>query len=245
MVAKGNSITRKYIGTHTQEVCELPNLVGIQLDSYERFLQLDRVKKEMELDPNSGLEQVFQSTFPIESQNGEMCLHYHGYTIDYDNIKFSEIECKRKGRTYSIPIKATISLELTATGELRQREIFFGDIPLMTDRGTFIVNGAERVVVSQIHRSPGVIFSDDKGVYSSRIIPYRGSWLEFEIDDKKKELIYAKVDRKKKILGTLFLRAIGFDTREKIVANFYKPKTVELLKDVKANNELVGAVAFT
>ena len=197
MVAKGNSITRTFIGTHSEVVCELPNLVGIQLNSYERFLQLDRIRSSQEPDPSYGLEQVFQSTFPIEGQNGEMCLHYHGYTIDYDNIKFSEIECKRKGRTYSVPIKATISLELTGTGELRQREIFFGDIPLMTDRGTFIINGAERVVVSQIHRSPGVIFSNDKGVYSSRIIPYRGSWLEFEIDDKKKDLIYAKIDRKK------------------------------------------------
>ncbi|MFA5514630.1 MAG: DNA-directed RNA polymerase subunit beta, partial [Sphaerochaetaceae bacterium] len=245
MVAKGNSMNRKFVGNHIKEVCELPNLVGIQLESYDKFLQLDRQKQGLEPDPNSGLEQVFQSAFPIESQNGEMCLHYHGYTIDYDNTKFSEIECKRKGRTFSVPIKATISLELTATGELRQREIFFGDIPLMTDRGTFIVNGAERVVVSQIHRSPGVIFSNDKGVYSSRIIPYRGSWLEFEIENKKKELIYTKIDRKKKILGTLFLRAIGLDSRQKIVASFYKSKTVELSKDVQANNEFVGAIAFT
>ena len=245
MVAKGNSITRKYVGSQFQEVCELPNLVGIQLDSYERFLQLNRLKQGLPPDPGFGLEQVFQSTFPIESQNGEMFLHYSGYTIDFDNSKFSEVECKRKGRTFSVPIKATISLEFTSTGELRQREIFFGDIPLMTDRGTFIINGAERVVVSQIHRSPGVIFSDDKGVFSSRIIPYRGSWLEFEIDNKKKELIFAKIDRKKRILGTLFLRAIGLDSRAKIVAHFYKPKTVELSHDATANNELVGAVAFT
>ncbi len=245
MVAKGNSITRKYVGSQFQEVCELPNLVGIQLDSYERFLQLNRLKQGLPPDPGFGLEQVFQSTFPIESQNGEMFLHYSGYTIDFDNSKFSEVECKRKGRTFSVPIKATISLEFTSTGELRQREIFFGDIPLMTDRGTFIINGAERVVVSQIHRSPGVIFSDDKGVFSSRIIPYRGSWLEFEIDNKKKELIFAKIDRKKRILGTLFLRAIGLDSRAKIVAHFYKPKTVELSHDATANNTLVGAVAFT
>jgi DNA-directed RNA polymerase subunit beta len=245
MVAKGNSNTRKFVGKHPQPVCELPNLVGIQLESYDRFLQIDRHKQKLESDSSYGLEQVFQSTFPIESQNGEMCLHYHGYTIDFENTKFSEIECKRKGRTYSVPIKATISLELTQTGELRQREIFFGDIPLMTERGTFIINGAERVVVSQIHRSPGVIFSNEKGVYSSRIIPYRGSWLEFEIDDKKKELLYAKIDRKKKILGTLLLRAIGLDSREKIVANFYKPKNVELSKDMQANNEYVGSIAYT
>ncbi|NLO59774.1 MAG: DNA-directed RNA polymerase subunit beta [Spirochaetales bacterium] len=245
MVAKGKSIQRKYVGAQFKEVCELPNLVGIQIDSYERFLQLERIKQDLPPDPAYGLEQVFQSTFPIESQNGEMCLHYDGYTIDFDNSKFSEIECKRKGRTFSVPIKAKITLEFTSTGELRQREIFFGDIPLMTDRGTFIINGAERVVVSQIHRSPGVIFSNEKGVYSSRIIPYRGSWLEFEIDDKKKELIFAKIDRKKRILGTLFLRAIGLDSREKIVAHFYKGKTVELSADPNANNALVGSVAFT
>ena len=245
MVAKGNSSTRKFIGKHPKPVVELPNLVGVQIDSYNQFLQLDRMKKGLEVDSNSGLEQVFQSTFPIESQNGEMCLHYHGYTIDFDNIKFNEIECKRKGRTYAVPIKATISLELTQTGELRQREIFFGDIPLMTERGTFIINGAERVVVSQIHRSPGVIFSNDKGIYSSRIIPYRGSWLEFEIEDKKKELLYAKIDRKKKILGTLLLRAIGLDSREKIVANFYKGKTIELFKKMEDNNQYVGSIAFS
>lgn len=215
MVANGKSITRTYIGSELHEVCELPNLIGVQLDSYERFLQLDRCLKGMAPDSSYGLEEVFQSTFPpIDSPNGEMRLAYKGYTIDYDNIKFSQMECKKKGRSYSVPIKVTISLEFS-NGEMREKEIFFGgDIPLMTDRGTFIINGAERVVVSQIHRSPGVIFSNEKDVYSSRIIPYRASWLEFEIDDKK-HLIYTKIDRKKRILGTLFLRAIGLDSREK------------------------------
>ena len=225
MVANGKSITRTYIGSEQHQVCELPNLIGVQLESYERFLQLERFKKGLAPDPSYGLEEVFLSTFPIDSPNGEMRLTYKGYTIDYENIKFSETECKKKGRSYSVPIKVTISLEFS-TGEIREKEIFFGDIPLMTDRGTFIINGAERVVVSQIHRSPGVIFSDDKDVYSSRIIPYRGSWLEFEIDDKK-HLIFAKIDRKKKILGTLFLRAIGFDTREKILEQFYSSEQVE------------------
>lgn len=114
-----------------------------------------------------------------------------------------------------------------------------GDIPLMTDRGTFIVNGAERVVVSQIHRSPGVIFNHEKGVYSSRIIPYRGSWLEFEIDQKK-DLIYAKIDRKKKILGTIFLRALGFSTREEIIDQFYETETVAV--DAAKKEELVDKV---
>lgn len=242
MGAKGKSITRTYVGSQFQEVCELPNLIGIQLESYERFLQLSRMQEGVGPDPNSGLEEVFRSTFPIESPNGEMRLHYDGYTIDYENIKFSESECKKKGRSYSVPIKATISLELS-NGELRQKEIFFGDIPLMTERGTFIINGAERVVVSQIHRSPGVIFSNEKDVYSSRIIPYRGSWLEFEIDEKK-QLIFAKIDRKKRILGTLFLRAIGYNTREKIVEQFYVSKTVELVDDKDVKDSLDGTALY-
>ncbi|NBK21281.1 MAG: DNA-directed RNA polymerase subunit beta, partial [Spirochaetia bacterium] len=217
-------------------VCELPNLIGIQLDSYERFLQLERFKQGLPPETASGLEEVFQATFPIDSPNGEMRLAYKGYTIDYDNIKFTETECKKKGRSYSVPIKVTISLEFS-TGEMREKEIFFGDIPMMTDRGTFIINGAERVVVSQIHRSPGVIFSNDKDVYSSRIIPYRGSWLEFEIDDKK-HLIFTKIDRKKRILGTLFLRAIGFDTREKIIEQFYKGEIVEIADDSDLKSSL-------
>ena len=116
-----------------------------------------------------------------------------------------------------------------------------GDIPLMTDRGTFVINGAERVVVSQIHRSPGVIFQREKGVLSSRIIPYRGSWLEFEIDQKK-ELIYAKIDRKKKILGTIFLRALGYSTREEIISEFYVTEDVKVPSDAAKREELVGRI---
>jgi DNA-directed RNA polymerase subunit beta len=234
MGASGKSIKRTYIGSEFYEVCELPNLIGVQLDSYERFLQFNRSKQNVAVNNNdpSGLEEVFQNTFPIESPNGEMRLVYNNYVIDFQNQKLTESQCKKKGRTYNVPIKATISLELP-DGEIREKEIFFGDIPVMTDRGTFIINGAERVVVSQIHRSPGVIFSyekTDKEIYSSRIIPYRGAWLEFEIDDKKK-LIYAKIDRKKRILATLFLRAIGINTREAIIEKFYKIKEVELNND--------------
>ncbi len=229
MVAKGKIIERKYIGSDFQEVCEMPNLIGVQTDSYERFLQTERMKKGEPLDPNYGLEAVFRNTFPIKSQNEEMTLNYDGYTLDFDNMKYTETECKKKSATYSVPVKARINLELK-NGELREKEIFFGDIPLMTERGTFIVNGAERVVVSQIHRSPGVIFQREKGVYSSRIIPYRGSWLEFEIDEKR-DIICAKIDRKKRILGTLFLRAIGVDTREKIVSAFYKSESVEFSEE--------------
>ncbi len=240
MFNRNTEITRTEVGTSRGTVMELPNLVDIQLSSYEKFLQREWMKQGNA--PNlQGLEEVFQTIFPIESQAGDMVLEYDHYTLDEENIKFSEAECKAKGHTYAVPIKAKINLLFTETGEIRQKDIYMGDIPIMTDRGTFIYNGAERVVVSQIHRSPGVIFSHEKGVYSSRIIPYRGSWLEFEIDQKK-ELIYAKIDRKKRILGTLFLRALGYDTREKIIDLFYKLTTVKIEDTAELRENLRGRV---
>ena len=219
-------IQRTYIGKDFQDVMELPDLIDIQLSSYERFLQRERLRKGETLE-NVGLEEVFRVTFPIESPNGDMLLEYERYYLDESAMKYSEIECKQKGLTYAVPLKARINLVFQKTGEIRQKEIYLGDVPLMTDRGTFIINGAERVVVSQIHRSPGVIFCHEKGVYSARIIPYRGSWLEFEIDQKK-ELIYAKIDRKKRILGTMFLRSLGFETREDIIRAFYVSEKVAI-----------------
>ncbi len=244
MYAKTKKIVRQYIGKDIKEFMSLPNLVDIQLSSYESFIQRERLEKGEE-PLNQGLQEVFTSTFPITNQDESMTLEFESYSLDFDNIKNSEIECKKKGITYNVPLKANISLILNESGTIMQKEIYMGDVPLMTDRGTFIVNGAERVVVSQIHRSPGVIFQHDKGVYSSRIIPYRGSWLEFEIDQKK-ELIYAKIDRKKKILGTVFLRAIsdpekdGFDfsTREKIINCFYTTEELEVAKDAKDRESL-------
>ena len=170
-----------------------------------------------------------------------MVLEYAGFSLDEDSIKFNEKECRNKGVSFVIPIKAKINLVFLQTGEIRQKEIYMGDIPLMTNRGTFIINGAERVVVSQIHRSPGVIFSNEKNEYSSRIIPYRGSWLEFEIDQKK-ELIYTKIDRKKRIVATTFLRALGYDSREKIIGLFYKTKKYKLVDINQAKKDLVGKV---
>jgi DNA-directed RNA polymerase subunit beta len=231
---------REFIGHGYDEVIELPDLIDVQLSSYENFLQREALVSGGELD-KQGLEEVFQSVFPIESANGELVLDYEYYSLDFDAVKLSESECKRKGLTFGVPIKARVNLVFQSTGEIRQKDIYMGDLPLMTDRGTFIINGAERVVVSQIHRSPGVIFSEEKGVYSSRIIPYRGSWLEFEIDAKK-ELIFAKIDRKKKILGTIFLRALGFDSREKIIDLFYQKKKVKLYAKRERNEELVGSV---
>jgi DNA-directed RNA polymerase subunit beta len=231
---------RTYIGEEFREVMELPSLIDIQLSSYERFLQRNRLLEGKPLVPQ-GIEEVFQSVFPIESPNGDMLLEYSHYSLDEENIKFDQEQCKLKGLTYAVPIKAQINLIFQETGEIRQKDIYIGDIPLMTERGTFIINGAERVVVSQIHRSPGVIFSHEKGVYSSRIIPYRGSWLEFEIDQKK-ELIYAKIDRKKRILGTMFLRALGFASREEIIDVFYKSEAAQVEESREGRDALVGRV---
>ena len=224
MIDRKMSVNRVTVGQPSSSVMDLPDLVDIQISSYERFLQRERMQGGVPINVQ-GLEEVFQTVFPIESQNGDMRLEYDQYRLDEENIKLTESECKQKGHSFAIPIKARINLVFLETGEIRQKDIYMGDIPLMTDRGTFIINGAERVVVSQIHRSPGVIFSHEKGVYSSRIIPYRGSWLEFEIDQKK-ELVYAKIDRKKRILGTLFLRSLGFDTREQILDLFYQTTTM-------------------
>ncbi len=240
MFARNQAINRQYIGKNIRNFMELPDLIDIQLSSYEKFLQRDKSGSEVSSE-EVGLEDVFRSTFPIESPNGDMLLEYEFYELDEQNIKFSELECKQKSLTFAVPLKARINLIFQQTGEIRQKDIYMGDIPLMTDRGTFIINGAERVVVSQIHRSPGVIFSHEKGIYSSRIIPYRGSWLEFEIDQKK-ELVYAKIDRKKRILGSLFLRALGFETREDIIQCFYKTETVSVSQDRVIRDKLIGKV---
>ena len=234
------SAKRSYIGKDIQDVMELPDLIDIQLSSYERFLQREKIKKN-EKPLLQGLEEVFRSIFPIESPNGDMVLEYDYYTLDESNIKFSEQDCKQKGLTYAVSLKARVNLIFLQTGEIRQKDIYMGDIPIMTERGTFIINGAERVVVSQIHRSPGVIFSHEKGIYSSRIIPYRGSWLEFEIDNKK-ELIFAKIDRKKRILGTIFLRALGFESREEIIRAFYKTQSLKVKEDKESKEKLFGQV---
>ncbi len=246
------------------EFMDVPNLIDIQISSYDRFLQLakarenyarikhGKIKKEeiVELEKD-GLEEVFRSTFPIDSpnliefvdENGHRdrkpkeSLLYDCYVLDEKNIKLDEFECKQKGATYSVPLKAQISIHDNINDIWLTKMIYLGDIPMMTDRGTFIINGAERVVVSQIHRAPGVVFSTEKGIYSSRIIPYRGSWLEFEID-KKKELIYAKIDRKKRILGTVFLRALGFESREQIIEAFYSIKKATIYSKTEKNKGL-------
>lgn len=240
MAYNANKISRTYIGKDYREAIELPDLIDIQLSSFERFLQQDKILKGI-LPDDQGLQDVFKTTFPIESPNGDMLLEYEYYTLDTSAMKYTEYECKQKGLTYAVPFKARINLVFQKTGEIRQKDIYLGDIPLMTDRGTFIINGAERVVVSQIHRSPGVIFNHEKGIYGARIIPYRGSWLEFEIDQKK-ELIYAKIDRKKRILGTMFLRAIGLTSREEIIAAFYDLEEIKVSEERELREAAVGRV---
>ena len=233
-------ITRTFLGRGRDDVIAMPNLVDIQLSSYERFLQRELLAAG-EPPAHQGLEEVFQEIFSIESPNGDMVLEYVGYTLDESGIKLTEQECKNKGLSFVIPLKAKINLVFWGTGEIRQKEIYMGDIPLMTGRGTFVINGAERVVVSQIHRSPGVIFSHEKGSYTSRIIPYRGSWLEFEVDQKN-ELIFAKIDRKKRLLATVFLRALGFDSRERIIELFYQTKSITIDDSGETKEALIGSV---
>jgi DNA-directed RNA polymerase subunit beta len=228
---------RILIGSKRKEYAELPNLIEIQLKSFEWFLQKEKKLAGSKI-ARQGLEELFQDIFPIISHDEKMSLEYVEYILGYKDIKYDEFEAKQKGQTFSIPLKAIINLKIHDTGEIRQREIYLGEIPLMTERGTFIINGAERVVVSQIHRSPGVIYSfDDKTkVFNSRIIPYRGSWLEFEIEEKK-NLIYVRIDRKRKILVTSFLRILGYETRERIIELFYKDKKVKI--DSKEKQEAV------
>ena len=210
-----------------QEIQPIPYLVEVQKDSYNAFIE-------------EGIEEVLEDFSPI-TDFGD---HYELYFLDHNlngKSKYTEKECRDRDATYAVPLEVKVRLVNKVTGDIIDQDVFMGELPKMTDSGSFIINGAERVVVSQIHRSPGVIFCHDKGVYSSRIIPYRGSWLEFEIDQKK-ELIFAKIDRKKKILGTIFLRALGYNTREEIIRCFYVTEDVAVSADTTVREGLIDKV---
>lgn len=242
MIAPKNAVTREVLEKYNTGVeVSMPNLVEIQLNSYEQFLQINKLKRGEPLE-RIGLEEVFREVFPIESGRGNLVLDYHSYQLEFESVKHKEDECLELGASYAVPLKVRISLYNKETGELRERELYLGDIPLMTSRGTFIINGAERVVVSQIHRSPGIVFEEDIGnrgkeSLMARLIPYRGSWLEFEID-KRKKTIWVKIDKNTKVLVTLFLRALGYDTRKKILEAFYPHnEKVSLTKTDKASVE--------
>ena len=246
------AIKRYEIGSELPEVCELPNLIGIQTESFSKFLQLDKVLNGEAPDPNYGLEYIFQNNFPIISANGDMRVDYVGYSVDMKGIKLSEMECKKKGKTYGVPVKATVTLETTKTGEIKEKDIFFGEFPLMTERGTFIINGAERVIVSQIVRSPGIIFAANNNVsgisgskdesflfYHGIFYPYSGTKLEFKLvkGNKQAPTSQSRVKAnniisvgfgKKFFLFTFFLRMLGMDTRDKIVSSFYESRELDL-----------------
>ncbi len=216
---------------------EIPNLIEIQKQSYEKFLQahIDPDKRE-----DHGLQGVFKSVFPIKDFQGTAALEFVSYHLE--KPKYDVDECHQRGMTYAAPIKVMIRLvawdkdEATGTQvikAIKEQEVYFGEIPLMTRNGTFIVNGTERVIVSQLHRSPGAFFDHDRGkthssgklLYSARIIPYRGSWVDFEFDPK--DILFVRIDRRRKLPATTLLRALGYDTA-KLLDYYYDKETVHL-----------------
>src|SRR5881398_797606 len=215
-----------------QKIIDIPNLIDIQKHSYDKFLQVDKGPEQRE---DTGLQGVFKSVFPIKDFNETSSLEFVSYHLE--KPKYDVDECHQRGMTYSAPIKVVVRLVVwdkdPDTGaqsirDVKEQEVYFGEIPLMTDNGTFIINGTERVVVSQLHRSPGAFFErvPAQGYFLGKIIPYRGSWVEFEYD--LKNLLYVRIDRKRKFYGTVFLRALGLKTDADIIRAFYKLSTVTL-----------------
>ncbi|MGA8559423.1 MAG: DNA-directed RNA polymerase subunit beta, partial [Pseudolabrys sp.] len=258
----GRKRIRKFFGK-IKEVAEMPNLIEVQKASYDQFLMVEEPKGGR-LD--EGLQAVFKSVFPINDFSGTSQLEFVRY--EFEAPKYDVDECRQRGMTYAAPLKVTLRLIVfdidEETGarsvkDIKEQDVYMGDIPLMTNNGTFIVNGTERVIVSQMHRSPGVFFDHDKGkthssgklLFAARIIPYRGSWLDIEFDAK--DIVYARIDRRRKIPVTSLLYALGLDG-EQILATFYKhimykrakdgwrvPFDANRLKGYKAVNDLVDA----
>jgi len=222
-----------------QEVMEVPNLLAVQRESFEAFLQRDKLPEER---ADTGLQAVFRSSFPIFDMSEDSYLEFVSYSLGVP--KYAEDACRERGMTFAAPLKATLRLvvrERDKQGgahaprivkEIKEQEVFLCELPLMTRHGTFIINGAERVVVSQLHRSPGLVFEEDeekstqsgRRMYVARMIPYRGIWLEFEFDLNGHA--YARIDRRKKVLATTLLRAIGYTAAEEIMRLFYSVEDV-------------------
>ncbi len=217
---------------------DLPNLIEVQLKSYGWFLQGDVSSSKKKA---QGLQAVFNEVFPIESPHEDVVLEFIDYEIGVP--KYSELECKERDTTYAAPLRATIRLIKKDSMEVREQSVYMGDIPLMTSRGTFIINGTERVVVNQLHRSPGIsfFFDDKERTYSARVIPDRGSWLEFEMD--KKDLIITRIDRKKKFPVTLLVKALGYETNEEVVKLFYDTEVTNLKSEDDYKNVIGRRVA--
>lgn len=211
---------------------EMPHFLEFQLDSYEDFLQTKETPNSRK---NQGLEAAFREVFPIESSNGDIRLEYMSYELHEAEAPLNdELECKKRGKTYSSSLKVRLQLQNKKNGnEIQETLVYFGEVPTMTPRGTFIINGAERVVVSQLHRSPGVSFNKEvniqtgKDLYSGKIIPYKGTWLEFETD--KDDCLQVKIDRKKKVLATVFLKSVDFfQNNDEIKEFFLETKEIDL-----------------
>ena len=193
-----------------KEVLEMPNLIEVQKDSYQWFL-------------NEGLKEVFDDISPIADYNGRLSLEFVDFALCEDEVKYSIEECKERDATYAAPLKVTVRLHNKETESISEHEIFMGDLPLMTKTGTFVINGAERVIVSQLVRSPGIYYEFErdktgKPLYSSTVIPYRGAWLEYETDSN--DIINVRVDRTRKLPVTSLLRAIGIESDQDIIELF-------------------------
>ena len=224
---------RKNFGKRKQ-VIDIPPMLDIQTDSYVGFLNTSSSAEERS---SSGIHKAFNSVFPIISHSGHVRLEYIDYSVG--TPLFNVQECQLRGLTYSAPLKVLMRLVICErenqekVKDIKEQEVFMGDIPLMTEKGSFVINGTERVVVSQLHRSPGVFFDHDKGkthssgklLYSARIIPYRGSWLDFEFDPK--DSLFARIDRKRKLPATILLRALGYETSE-IVDLFFEKDQIKI-----------------
>ena len=233
-----------------ESILEVPYLLAIQLDSYRKFLQAEVAEDRRK---EAGLHAAFKSVFPITSYSGNAILEYVSYRLG-DPV-FDVKECQMRGLTYAAPLRVKVRLVVydkeTSTPtkktvkDIREQEVYLGEMPLMTDNGTFVVNGTERVIVSQLHRSPGVFFDHDRGkthssgklLFSARIIPYRGSWLDFEFDPK--DCVFARIDRRRKLPVTIILRALGY-TEEQMLDMFFDKNTYHLSKN-KIEFELIPA----
>ena len=222
------------------QIAGIPNLIEIQKQSYDRFLQADIAP---EIREDAGLQGVFRSVFPIKDFSDTASLEFIKYVLGEE--KYNVEECLQKGGTFAVPLKITVQLIVwdvdPDTGsrtirDVKEQEVYFGEIPLMTDNGTFIINGTERVIVSQLHRSPGIFFDHDKGkthasgklLYSARIIPLRGSWIDFEFDPKDR--LYVRIDRRRKLHVTVLLKALGYSS-EGILNYFYEKQTILVQRD--------------
>ncbi|MBQ1391479.1 MAG: DNA-directed RNA polymerase subunit beta, partial [Firmicutes bacterium] len=189
------------------EILDMPDLIEVQKDSYRKFVE-------------QGFGEALADISPIKDFSERLVLEFVDYKIDAEHPKYSVAECKERDVNYSAPLRVMVRLVNTQSGEVKQQEVFMGDFPLMTDQGTFIINGAERVIVSQLVRSPGAYYTETidkvgRKLYSSQVIPNRGAWLEYETDSN--EILYAKVDRQRKIHITSLMRAIGYSSDQQIL----------------------------